>query len=290
MLRGLLVVFALWGFAGNAWSQELPAVPETAQACPEPTMPPLKNPFDDGKKNKHGLTGGFVNVVVEIDTCGRVLDAVVERTSLQPVLDEAAIKAALGYVLTPEKLPEFSGKKTALVRIPFDFDGFQGGLAYVPYHRCEANPDGGGSSLPLNAAQDLMDVYAPDQCAFPFKTVAEARAHAESNSKYTGTFPNGVRIYRVLEADGGVPAMIWYFFTPEGEQYPAVMRERRASYQKGSCAFFQPCEFYSYSMYSYLCEASPEGCSAFSEAVHKSTARPRRSDINSKPKPDDKKK
>ncbi len=94
----------------------LPAAAQQAgDACPPTSAQDNRAPFYPPSELWR-LLGYTVNVIIQVDGCGRVTDARIDRSSGVPALDETALAAARRWTIAPE----YRGQPR--YRLPFAFE------------------------------------------------------------------------------------------------------------------------------------------------------------------------
>lgn len=217
---------------------------------------------------KKKIGGRVVVLVTKVDDCGRVLDAVVEQSSLQPDLDVAALQSARQWVVPRDQIDPRSQDRVA--RVPIEFHGSKPGLPIPPkLFSMQLVSAETPASPPLDESMSLMDVFVADPNPFPFDSVAKARAYAEKNAHFTGTTADGMAFYMidVPAANGSTRGSGGWYFLPAGSKgYPAVLWKRQMVFH-GEASYL-------YLAYNHLCEGTEEDCRAYSDWVREHTAMP----------------
>ncbi len=111
----LLTIALAMSCASVAYAEELPLSPAQEEAgCPSPRMDAPRYPA--GLRGRR--VGGTVRISVVADTCGRVTDVAVVKSSGHIELDAAAIKAAQQWVFTPKAVEKHAGGR---IEMPVGF-------------------------------------------------------------------------------------------------------------------------------------------------------------------------
>ncbi len=232
-----IVFCLLMQLSRNAASQERSAL------CMPISMPPPVYPEKLSKKS----IGGEVVIVVQVDGCGTVRNARIERSSLNDELDAAGLAAVISWTLSPEKFDVSMSTPGALssIRVPVSFEGRR----QVPrrtYDKCWLIRSTRRISTPLGEDGEPIKGFIEDPCPVGFATVGKSLNYVRETSNYTRTMPNGIYAYRVHDQDG---ISWWYFMAPLDAAYPAVFRHRVVNDGK-----------YFFSVTSLLCESSKRAC------------------------------
>lgn len=219
--------------------------PTLSFECTQPIVQQTAAPPMPKRNDKSGH-GGLVRILVEIDSCGRVVSASIKQSSLRKELDEAALLGAKNWAINPIQ----QGKKVTSVIIPVNFIG-RPIRSWPPVPKgCSINkrPDNLIKTPSLDQSGRIPD-YIQDDCPIEEKTVRKARGNVFHIAFFSTTTQTGFELFETRDFDG---PSIWYF-APEGhEYYPSVARFDVVN--DGKREFL---------LTSHLCESTPSTCENF---------------------------
>jgi TonB family protein len=223
-----------------------------AAACPPPAPATVAQPPD--LQRTYGK-GGLVVLLLELDACGRVLAARVERSSLRRELDEAAVSAAASWVLDPVEL---AGGRAA--RLPVTFDGFPRARDWAlaaPDPCLDARQDG---RIDAPGFDPQFPGYLEDPCGLGYASIQAALDHVRSVAFYSAETASRHAFYAVRDANG--PAR-WYFSMVGAAHHPTAFK--LSIVNDGEREYF---------LSAHGCEMDVESCVRFLEELKASAEQP----------------